>query len=76
MQTFTFIQVQRGSWGSMILNKTKQVKAETPWEAVAILDAKYGPYKYLRNGDKVSWELVQPEVDEDEGTVYDNEMDA
>lgn len=58
MKTFTFIQVQAGYWGQTKLTKTRKVKAETPWEAVGIVNASKGAYRRLRNGDYLSWELV------------------
>ena len=55
LSTFQFFRVQGGYWGSTILHRTINVKAESADHALMIVSQRPDYYKRLRNGDWESW---------------------
>ena len=58
MKSFTFERVQYGYWGETALGKRITVKANSEWEARALVDKRKDSYVRLRNGDTKGWTLV------------------
>ena len=59
MQTFTFVRVQYGYWGSTKLTKTIKVKAENARAAELIVGARKDARKGLKNGDRLRWDILE-----------------
>jgi len=55
LQSFQFFRVQGGYWGTTILHRTINVKAESAEAALIIVSQRADYYKRLKNGDWESW---------------------
>lgn len=59
---FVFNRVQSGFWGRTVLPKQIVIKASDETEARLKVALRKDAFKKLRNGDSLSWTLVDKEM--------------
>lgn len=62
LKTFVFQQEQKGIWGWCLLSKRMVIKAVSLDEAMLQIKRRSDYNKVLRNGDMLTWRLIQSTV--------------